>query len=514
MKLLIVDDEFLFREEIIVRLKKKNYQFEQIYCAENGREALTLINEFHPDIVITDIRMEFMNGIDLLKICRREGITSSFIITSGYAEFEYAQAALENGTCGYLLKPIDQAKFFKAVDNAINQVQERDFLARTLHENTQLLINNLISKCKQNTISPEDYDQLLKLLNTDRNSQFIAASVHLSIYSKEHYPDSNEVYHAFKQALTEQFSVPFMMLPDSKPQNRLILFYDKNLTKQELIIQEKLNSLLQKQKVLDTIMTIGLSRTESIINADLFLSSQQSLCQRFEHGIGNVYADSPWESESIPQIFDISSFELRIKNKTGDEAAAEFEKLIDQLYPHMYNLNFLFQYLYELLIRTDFRPDPEFWIKYIESKYWAACSNPEEALAPIRQELKRACRIPADKQNALHEQIKDYLYLHYSEDLTLSYLSDKYHLTPKYFSAAFKKNEGISLVDYLTQIRIEKAKNLLCSVDLPASEIASLVGYEDPRYFYKVFKKMTGITPKKYRQQFYQASSPDETDSK
>lgn len=502
MKILIADDEFLIREALATRISKNYYQFQDVYYAENGAEAFALIKEHDPDIVITDIRMEHMDGLDLIKKCRQENIQTPFIIISGYAEFEYAQTAIEHESCGYLLKPITNKKLFEAIDRAIHQCKERKLLSSTLQENTLFLINSLIKKCRQKNISSEEYEQLLKLLDGDESCEFMIANVHVSVYRQDRYHDQEDVYRAFAEALTRKIPVSFKLLPTEEMQNRLILFYDRNLTKKRGNITEILKSVIQRQKTLGAVMTIGLSRTGILADAELFSSAEQALHQRFEKGIGTVFSDhEARESKDISQIFDMKDFELRIKSKTGDEAALEFIKLVEQLYPHVYNLDFLFQYLYELLIRQNFHPDRKFWMNYIENKYWTICESKEEILAPVYEELKRTCAQSLSSNSSLYEQVKDFIHIHYAEDITLSFLADKYHLNPKYFSYIFKKREAITPINYLTQVRIEEAKKLLLATELPASRIASMVGYEDPRYFYKVFKKLTGFTPNEYRQQ-------------
>lgn len=501
MKILIADDEFLIRKALTVRLEKGNYQFDDIYYAENGAEAFELIQEHHPDIVITDVLMENMTGLDLIKRCRRKGIQTSFIVISGYAEFEYVQTAIEHGICGYLLKPITQKKLFETMDRAICECRERELFINTLRENDCLLLNDLISKCKKNTISTEEYEQLLKLLHVDKHCEFIAATAHITTYRQDRFLDPEDVYQALEPSLTKQISVSFKILHTEKIQNRLILFYGNHLAENAAMIEKALRSILQRQKTLGTILTIGLGKPNNQIDAALLLSSEHALNQRFKKGNGDVYSRRTIrESEDISQIFDLKSFELSIKNKGGYEAAAEFEKLLDQLYLHIYNLNFLIQYIYELLIRMNFRPDREFWTNYMENKYWMICENKEEVLEPIRQELKRTCSLTPHPKPSLTEQIKNFIHCHCNEYLSLSLLGDKYHMNPKYLSSVFKKQEGISPIDYLLQVRIEKAKQLLQSSELSAAEIASMVGYEDPRYFYKVFKKKTGITPKEYRE--------------
>lgn len=503
MKLLIADDEHLIREALTARLKKGNYEFEQIFYADSGLEAYHIIKEMKPEIVITDVVMEYMNGLELIKKCHQENVQSSFIVISGYAEFEYMQAALEYGACGYLLKPITQEKLFGAVDRAIYKQNEAKQLSLTMEKNEQLNLTNLIMKCRQDIISEQEYDRLMELLGVQPGDEFIGAAVHVSTYRQDRYASPMEVCRNIEQLLTARVSAAFRLLPYEKAQNSFFLCIGADMGDKEGEIQNVWHEVVSKLKNNGAIITVGLGTSSTRLDSGFIMSCERALNQRFERGIGNVFSSRAIrESADISQILDISSFELRVKNKDAAEVAAEFEKLVRQLYPHIYNLEFLFQYLYDLLLQTGFDPDKKFWSSYIGNKNWTFYKDLDEILQSIHDELLSACYKPSGEEQTLSEKAKEYIEKHFREDLTLGLLAKQFHLNSRYFSAVFKKNMGVSPTDYLTQIRIGEAQKALQTTNVPASEIAVMVGYEDPRYFYKVFKKQTGITPKEYRQQF------------
>ena len=194
MKLLIADDENLIREALSARLKKGGYEFEQIFYAGSGLEAYHIIKEMTPDIVITDVKMEYMTGLELIQRCREEGIQASFIVISGYAEFEYMQTAIENDVCGYLLKPITQEKLFGVMDKAVSRLDDSRKLSRALWENEQLHLTNLIMKCRQDIISEQEYSRLLGYFNIGREYEFLGAAVHVSTYRHDRYTGTEEIY--------------------------------------------------------------------------------------------------------------------------------------------------------------------------------------------------------------------------------------------------------------------------------------------------------------------------------
>ena len=156
--------------------------------------------------------------------------------------------------------------------------------------------------------------------------------------------------------------------------------------------------------------------------------------------------------------------------------------------------------MYEMLIRLNYSPSKKNCGRFTDGKFWASYENKDEILSLIKEEISFTClNRPAEINKSVTEQAKSFLREHYREQLSMEMLAAHYHLNPRYFSTAFKKKEGVSPIDYLTGVRMEAAKDTLKNTDIPASEIASLVGYEDPRYFYKVFKKYAGMTPTEFR---------------
>lgn len=501
MKLLIADAEHSAREQVHIRLKKGGYEFEQVFYAGSGLEAYHIIKEMMPDIVITDVEMEYMTGLELLQRCRKEGILASFIVVSRYAEFEYIQAALEHEVCGYLLKPVVQEKLFGAMNRAVSRIKESRRLSGTLLENEQLHLTNLIMKCRQDIISEPEYSQLLQHLNIEREYEFLGAVVHVSTYRHDRFAGAEDVYQTIMQLLTARIPVLHRMLPYKKGTDGFFLLAGTQMRQKERMMHTVWQDVVQKLKNSGAVITVGLSEISARIDSGFLLSAEKALSQRFEKGIGDVYSGHMIrESADISQILDISDFTAQVHHKNGEETAAELEKLAAQLYPHIYNLEFLFQYLCDLMEHMGYLPDKKFWKHYIENRNWTYCKNLEEILESIRGEIRRTCQRPVRDETPVHERVKRYIEAHFGENVTLGGLAGQFHLNPRYLASVYKKEEGLSPTDYLTQVRIEQACKKLESSDVPASEIAAQVGYDDPRYFYKVFKKQTGVTPKEYRQ--------------
>lgn len=500
MKLLIADDEILIREAIIARIKKGNYLFDEILQAENGLEAKQLIKEHKPELVITDVRMDGMTGLDLIKSCQALGIPSVFIVISGYAEFEYVQNALYHGACCYLLKPITQEKLFDALDKASEKYDALIRLTIAEEKNTLLELGNLFRKCVGNSIEDTEYNRLLSLLGAGHNSLFILGSAHLSRYNQDRYFSIENVYSTLAGGLSSRISTAFQLLPGEHAQDRSIIFWDSHLPDMEKDLLDTVQSQIRKMNVLGATLTLGLSPISPVIDRDIFISSEHALSKRFLMGNGKVYQAAPESSDPGHIPPDIKTLEHELLHQTPQDTALKLFELVENYYPLVHNAEYLLQYVYETLIRLNFYPDKTSWDLLIQDKYWSGCENKEELLAVIKKEIDKTCLMKATSEEmSITEMVKEYLQSSYAESLTLDRIAQRYHLNPRYFSTLFKKKEGISPMDYLTQIRMEAAQNILLTTDTAAASIAPLVGYEDPRYFYKVFKKQTGMTPTEYR---------------
>lgn len=503
MKLLIADDELLIREAIIARLRKGNYEFETILQAENGIDAKQLIKEYQPEIVITDVRMDGMSGLDLIKSCQSLGFLISFIVISGYAEFEYVQNAMYHGACCYLLKPITQEKLFDALEKAKEKHESMTRLIKMEEENTLLTCNNLFQKCVRSSLTEEEYQEMLSLLETDCNSSFILGMAHLSRYNQDCYFSVANVYSTLSLHISSRSNISFQLLPGDNSQNRHLLFWSKHVESLGKELNDVLNSAIRKINAMGTILTLGLSTIAPCIHKDVFSQGEQALNYRFLLGNGNVYYFDSKNSASLKnsELLDLKTLAKELRFQPNTKVESKLFELLESYYPLVHNFEYLIQFIYEILHMLEFNCDKAVWDSFILEKYWMQCENKKEILDKIREEISRTCQQEmACKDISLTDQTKEYLEANYMENLSLDMIAEKYHLNPRYFSTTFKKKEGITPMDYLTHLRIDAAKNILRSTDTPASNIAFMVGYEDPRYFYKVFKKHTGFTPTEYRQ--------------
>ncbi|MCI9336040.1 MAG: helix-turn-helix domain-containing protein [Lachnospiraceae bacterium] len=502
MKLLIADDEALIREAIIARLKKGNYQFEEIFQAADGLEAWDIVRKKHPEIIITDVRMEGMTGLSLIQRCRSAGILASVIVISGYAEFEYVQSALHHDACCYLLKPLTQSALFDALQKAMAKHDALTQFTQVQEQNNLLHLSRLLQKGKERPLNLSETNHLNHLLKADADCEFMVGAAHISRYHQSRYFSPENIYSALAEQLSPRLEADFCLVLSATPQDRILLVFAPFLSAKERILTETLTAQITRLNVLGATITLGLSSVSGSIRPELFSQSEQALKFRFLSGNGKVYSIGrpPANAEQSPPKTDWKALENELRCKSPRETADRLCAYIDSFHPLIYNSVYLIQRIYELLIRLGYGPSKKNWDYFTDNAFWSSHENQSEVLLLLKEEISLAClaRV-SDNSLSVTQQAKAFLLEHYREPVSIEMLAEYFHLNPRYFSTLFKKKEGISPLDYLTQIRMEAAKNLLKDTDIPVSEVSALVGYEDPRYFYKVFKKYTGQTPTNFR---------------
>lgn len=502
MKILIADDEPLIRKALVSRLQKCDYTFDEIYQAANGLEAFTLFSARKPDIVITDIRMEQMNGLELAEKCLSLYPAARFIIISGYAEFEYVQKALNLGSISYLLKPITLESLNEALRKAFASLSQTAEINVIKEENTVLLLQNLIQKCREKELDPNEWQQLCRLLGTQPEDRYLIGRWHLTSYSTIHFSCIEEVYTEISRILNRFSEFPFQILPAENKHDKYCIFYGSNVSEDAAAVF--LNQFLHRIYLSHIVLTLGLGHAADTIVKNMFLQARQALNLRFENGNGVLYRlpEKPDTEENLKiSLFDTQELESKLKYSSSDCQYRLLLQFTEHYTSIIYNFDYLVQAIYELLIRLNFHLDSARWNAFLHQKPWADCENKAEALTLLQNEILTACLENGYSQEPLTytKLAIHYMEANYQQDISLRFLADELHLNPRYFSTLFKRVEGISPIDYLTNIRIEKAKELLRLPGLPASEISGMVGYNDARYFYKVFKKHTGLSPSEFR---------------
>lgn len=506
-KILVVDDEFIMRQGIKYMIDWEQEGFQIVGQASNGNEAIEIIKNTHPHIVISDIVMPQIDGIELTRYIQSNYPEIQIIILSSYSDFEYVKSSFKYGAVDYILKPsLNPQELIKTLKKVSSKIPNFT-LDSTKSSNTNNILNRLILGFDTNI----DFKSLNNLFI---NPSFCLFGINLKIICNN-YDKRIKLIDFIISKINDEFSLnDFNCVIETVniENNALILvinFQDKNFIK----IQKKLTAISNivssdfpevffvLSKKFDSIKNIKL-----VYENDFLILTQQYFYNKNIHLLCSENFKSPEPpnkfnfksfSESVSILNIAHAFEMLtdyIKNAITNKSIAEFE-LKTLLQNSFYNIIYNFEYLnFDSVALNDLKHNC--FDKINNSKY------AEDLIANYESLINYFNEIIDTSQNKINShivnKITQYVYEHYDEQLTLADVSKLFNFNYYYLSSYFSSYNKEGFNEFLNKIRIEKACTFL-KQDIPISDISSLVGYSDHSYFCKVFKKFTGLTPSKFR---------------
>lgn len=506
LNVLIVDDESIVREGLKNVINWASLGFCICSDASTGEEAIEKIAKYNPNLVLLDIRMPVMDGIELMDKVRSSGFTGDFIILSGYSDFKYAQTALHYGVSFYLMKPIDEVALEKAVltirDKIIKNQEKEKSLKQYLIKAKVTVLRDL-------------------LLGTEPNMSinYIEMGLHAPIYQVVMY----ESYTPFFTS----YSFADLLKVTNQGNNS---FEHITLNNQEIIVLKGNNALnkfndclshyesgTQKGSPLDTIfLTYGktVSNLFDIIssyNDCKVLMSRRFFCYDNQHVLS--YEDLP-KISSYQTIINVEKSQfysdslinyIQIKNKlmvseilkdlknslstSGDDAIAVKRFLVDIFLQTKQGIMQRYNH-----IAIPFAHNSVI-IEVIENKYYLY-----EILQYFLEQFEMMIRAIGNTANEyILEDILYYIEHNYSDQLKLESIGSLFGYNSSYLGKLFTQKMNQNFNAYLDEIRIKHSVELLESTQLKVYEIAAKVGYHNVNYFHYKFKKIKGISPVEYR---------------
>ncbi len=520
-KVFFVEDETVTREGIRDNVDWQANGFEFCGEAADGEMALPLLRSAQPDVLITDIKMPFMDGLQLSKIVRERMPWVKIIILSGHDEFEYAQEAIKMRVTDYLLKPVTVQKLQTVLQKLNLQLEQEkkeqekiNRLQEQVDENRTLLCERLLFKLIVGAISPAEVIEKGQLLGLDLNAKY-----YLVVFLRIELGDRSELYD-HDEYIQVQNTV--MGLAEKNPDIFILkrdwsdlIFIMKGGTLEYL--EEERDLLLSdvRQEVAKTryqlslgvgtsknrIADISQSFAEALVNiqgmagrdrSDLNRSVEQAALLKLDKSAVENYLRSGGKEE-FDEFFDSYLMPLGeeavrsalIKNYLFVDVALATARLVndlggevDQVIPELNSI--------ETIMSN---------IKTIDELREQACKILFGALD------FRDCQPNGQYRNLIH-QAKEYIENHYSDSkLSLNDVAGLVNLSASHFSVVFSQETCQTFKEYLTEVRINKAKEFLRMTTLRSADIAYRVGYNDPHYFSFVFKKNTGLSPMEFRSQ-------------
>jgi two-component system response regulator YesN len=503
-KILIVDDEYLLRQGIKHLVDWKKEGFDIVGEASNGKEALSLVETLKPHIVISDIVMPVMDGLDLVKLLKEKYPEIQIVILSGYSDFNYVKGTFKLGVNDYILKPkLNPEEVLSLLKNIAGNIPNLVISASK---------NDLDISCELSKLVSGFQTDIKKVSESFPSDSFVLVGTDIKkLYSKSTKELLQVRPFLLKKLRTYLKSYTYFEVDINKDLFIVLINFQKN--SYPLVI-EGLKSILQDVSINYPNYYLALS---SIFNSLESLKDEYSnnfkplFGYRFFLKNKNLIPYAEIQKNSFKEKFDFKYYSQMVYALDITAALNYLKQYISssivQLSINEYELKTLFQNaLYNVInildeLRFDVeeinRSKIEYFQRIDDTKY------AEELLDVFEDIEKDISNLLLKKEMPMTDEIinkiTQYISKHYNEQLTLKEIADKFHFNYYYLSSYFSSQVAEGFSEYLNKIRVEKALELLRKEDIPVSEVSYLVGYSDHSYFCKVFKKFTKVTPSKFR---------------
>ncbi|SKA82866.1 Two-component response regulator, YesN/AraC family, consists of REC and AraC-type DNA-binding domains [Clostridium sp. USBA 49] len=531
--LLIVDDFEIDRLNIKEMLQSiEGLNINIVGECDNGVNALEFLKENKVDIILSDIEMPFMNGLELAKNINIKYPNIKIIFCSLYDEFEYARKALFLNTYGYILKPLDKSEIEKALKNAINDItNETDFkkeyeeLKKIIESSKPQLADNLIREIISGSIL--DYKDLwdkVQYLGLNIKKGFYCVNfVEIDDYEniignktiEQKQIFTIKVYEKLKEISKDFGEFPVIRLDDSH-----FLYLISEEKKDDLCkILEMLSAkIIEEFNLSDISVTVSKSsiceKLKEIKN--LYEQCIYTMRYKFTLGKGKVLEPEDIPNGVFSKDIDMNKMAKDIKFLLNSGEEEDIIKFVDNIIKQnnnedleKYVRNLCFSVITCVIfvlnennenLNIIFKDEKIIWDKLskfetiFEAKSWIL-----EILTTVNKYLKNKA---SSKYKIIVEEIKKYIDLNYTKGITIDNIADFLHYSPNYLSYIFKQETNETITDYITNLKIEKAKEMLLDIRNKIYNISETLGFSNTAYFCSVFKKYTSLTPKEYRERY------------
>lgn len=533
IKVFLVEDEVVIRDAIHKMIPWTEYGFELIGEAKDGEMALPLIKKSEPDVLITDIKMPFMDGLTLSRLVKKDLPNTKIIIISGYDDFDYAKQAISLGIEQYLLKPISKAEFLEVLqgirskyekenaqklyyqkfENEIKAYEknaQRDFFELLVSEETDLQKIYEQADKLQIDIMAQSYNLVLFETGSKTDYQHVEDS-----YSKDSADVQNKIDEFFVQNKrnyqifrNQQFNYAVLIKGDEDEIDQLTA---------ECI--ESLKGIFEQSGNVEWFICAGKKVERLSLMSQCYKEAMKSfayryLGYRYVFSYENLEGDTRDENMNLQNIDmnavrqesiynflcnaledEVDSFVKNYLQMIGGEALRS--KMFQQYI--LLNLHFCLTSFAEKLGYDKLEIDE--YLQMICDERVKSAEDLEKFIGAI---LRKGIKLREESskgrnQSVIHTALQ-YMEENFTDDsITLNRVAGVANVSANHFSALFSQEMEQTFIEYLTALRMNKAKELLRCTDKRSGEIALEVGYKDPHYFSFLFKKTQGCTPSEYR---------------
>ena len=519
---LLVDDEEDIRVGISRKMDWEGLGFTLVGEAENGQDALELAETLQPDVVLTDIKMPFMDGLELCRLLSARLPACKFIVFSGFDEFEYAKQAIRMNVSEYILKPINAAELSAVLQKLRDQLdreraerQDVETLRSRYEESLPVLRELFYTNLLDGRIPADQVPERAARLEIDLSGEgWVAALVHLHGVAGR----GELLALSVKQLLDENLAVEGCCSKAFLYNDAVAVaasFHGDFSVYDFIGAVDRVCALAESYLGLTLTVGVGAPCAGPGGLSQSAAGARSALDYRQLVGSGRAIYIGDLEPDAGGRL----SFEERDERalttavKLGDEAAVRTacEGLADRLRASgltMAKCSLFFLELLTFLLKltrsADLEPEEVFGPGFNGAVQVTDFESPEALAAWCAQRCLRIRELirlrRTDSAGRTVEKAKDFIHAHYGDsELSVEMLCEHLHLSPAYFSTLFKREVGMSFTAYVTVVRMEAAGEALRTTEEKTYLIARRCGYEDPNYFSYVFKRHFGMSPTKFR---------------
>lgn len=502
-KVMLVEDEEFILQGILCINDWAAMDMEVIHMAHNGQEALRKFKENPVDIVVTDVEMPLMNGLDLIREIKAVSPRTRCLILSGYDEFEYAQTALRLDVDEYILKPINEEQLGEALRHAARRLDEID------RKNAVSMDNKIgwIQFLKENGgLSEEEKREFIQMLPKLDGKKLFPALMKIDLESLDEADGINCI-------LMEIQKHHGSMKPVYLKADVLLLLYycepEASLADAEHVFGEIQNTLESERGIMCFLAVASGIGTYSELPA-AYGQASGLLRYRLLTGYGRCISAEDIRHRNTGDVsLDQSFLRKKILEKDQEGAFRYVEELFMNILESEANVDALYQIALRIAIliqdiKLEYKMDDSHDLKGL-SELFEKIYHAEDIFsmrAVLMLEIAAAItslHTSEDHYTPVVREILNYMKENYGEDMSLKVLSQKYCMNTSYLGQIFQKEVGCSFNQYLSKLKNEKAKELILQTNMKITDIAREVGYPDTSYFYKKFKQCYGVSPASLR---------------
>lgn len=537
LKLMITEDEPLVREGLKLYFNWSEFGVHQIFEAENGRLGVEIALREQPDIIITDIRMPELDGLEMIAKLKDELPNTIFIILTGYSEFQYAQKAIQYGCVkGYLLKPLQYEESLSTLKGCINEIKVKQVKLQTLSKLETEVRESVKLKESQAVkfLLDEEISLDLELIESPfliSGDSLTYQTFVLTCISKKETPydrfwlrsNANDIISKIVNIFSTNIKHKVFTYLDKKKLYAVVVYNMRQKLNIDHTVIRKLEGLIKSvnskynvslflafSNYLETVskLSTALKETEKDLYSRFFYPNQTVFTSKFKKSVPNL---KEYENQLNLQEKDKKLIQVYLNNRDTDRLKQLMRKLAENITYTSYDR--LLVYLQEIIMipiqfshKNNIRIEGVYNEKLLNLEcvdYFQNLIDLFDWLASWMHHLSNDSFTTNNQDTSfglhLFEQIKGYILSNIDQELTLNIVAEHFFYSPSYLSRLFKAKLNKNYMIFVTEIRIEYAKQCLEQPNYSIKEVCNMCGYKSYKHFVKTFKSVTEMTPSEYR---------------